>query len=306
MIKIFNNKTEKVGDDLKQSIFAKNNIDIAAAIFSIYGYECLKKQLSKIDSLRFIFTDPTFIDVDKNKREQKQFQINANIRKKSISGSDFEIDLKNELKGKAVAQECKQWIEDKVTFKSNTGNQYIQPHLSLTSNECNFIYTGINEFSSAGFGYQKDNAVLNQIIKTDDLDTTQQYAQNFEDVWSDKKVLKDVTTEVIDYIAELYKENSPEFVYYVTLHNIFNEFLEDVSEDELANEKTGFKESVIGLGKTFSALGVIKYYQERNRTVLVLCPKKLGDNWKTFLNNYEDNPLIKDRFNYDVLYHIKN
>ena len=193
---------------------------------------------------------------------------------------------------------------------------------------------GINEFSSAGLGYQKDNTILNQIIKTDDLNTVQQYTQNFEDVWNDKKILKDVTTEVIDYIAELYKENPPEFVYYVTLHNIFNEFLEDVSEDELANEKTGFKESAIwnklydfqrdavlgiinklerhngciladsvGLGKTFSALGVIKYYQERNRTVLVLCPKKLGDNWKTFLNNYDDNPLIKDRFNYDVLYH---
>lgn len=334
MIKIFNNKTEKVGDDLKQSILAKNNIDIAAAIFSIYGYESLKKQLNKIDSLRFIFTDPTFIEVDKNKREQKQFQINSNNRKKAISGSAFEIDLKNELKGKAIAQECKKWIEEKVNFKTNTGNQYIQPHLSLTSHSDNFIYTGINEFSSAGFGYQKDNTVLNQIIKTDDLDTTQQYTQNFNDVWDDKKVLKDVTTEVIDYIAELYKENSPEFVYYVTLHNIFNEFLEDVSEDELANEKTGFKESAIwnklydfqrdavlgiinklerhngciladsvGLGKTFSALGVIKYYQERNRTVLVLCPKKLGDNWKTFLNNYADNPLIKDRFNYDVLYH---
>jgi SNF2 family DNA or RNA helicase len=334
VIESFNNKTDKVGDDLKKSITIGSKIDVAAGIFSIYGFAALKKELGKIKSLRFIFTDPTFIEHDKKKREQRQFEINSNNRKKAISGSDFEIDLKNELKGKAIAQECKKWIEQKVSFKTNVGNQYIQPHLNLDNTENSYIYTGINEFSSAGFGYQKDNTILNQIIKTDDSDTRQQYSRNFEEIWQDERVLKDVTAEVVDYIADLYKENSPEFVYYLTLHNIFNEFLEDMSEDELANEKTGFKESVIwnllydfqrdavlgiinklerhngciladsvGLGKTFSALGVIKYYQERNRTVLVLCPKKLGDNWQTFLNNYDDNPLLKDRFNYDVLYH---
>jgi len=334
VIKSFNNKTDKAGDDLRKSINAGSKIDIAAGIFSIYGYEALKKDLNKISQLRFIFTDPTFIEVDKNKREQRQFQINSNHRKKAVSGSDFEISLKNELKGKAIARECKKWIERKVLFKTNAGNQYIQPHLNLKNSENSFVYTGINEFSSAGFGYQKDNAILNQVIKTDDPDTTQQYSQNFEEIWQNEKVLKDITAEVVDYIADLYKENSPEFIYYLTLYNIFNEFLEDISEDELANEKTGFKESIIwnklydfqrdatlgiinklerhngciladsvGLGKTFSALGVIKYYQERNRTVLVLCPKKLGDNWQTFLNNYDDNPLLKDRFNYDVLYH---
>lgn len=334
MIKSFNNKTDKVGDDFKKSINTGSKIDIAAGIFSIYGYTVLKKELNKISRLRFIFTDPTFIEIDKNKREQRQFQINSNHRKKAISGSDFEIKLKNELKGKAIAQECKKWIERKVLFKTNAGNQYIQPHLNLENSETNFIYTGINEFSSAGFGYQKDNTILNQIIKTDDPDTTQQYLQKFEEIWQDEKALKDVTAEVVDYIADLYKENSPEFIYYLTLHNIFNEFLEDISEDELANEKTGFKKSItwnklydfqrdaalgiinklerhngciladsVGLGKTFSALGVIKYYQERNRTVLVLCPKKLGDNWQTYLNNYDDNPLLKDRLNYDVLYH---
>jgi len=334
VIESFNNKTDKVGDDLKTNITKGSSIDVAAGIFSIYGFSSLKKEFRKIDRLRFIFTDPTFIELEKEKKEQRQFEINSNHRKRSISGSDFEINLKNELKGKAIAQECKKWIEEKVSFKTNAGHQYIQPHLNLETRENSFIYTGINEFSSAGFGYQKDNAILNQIIKTDDADTIQQYSNNFEEIWQDEKVLKDVTAEVTEYIANLYKENSPEFVYYLTLHNIFNEFLEDMSEDELANEKTGFKESVIwnklydfqrdavlgiinklerhngciladsvGLGKTFSALGVIKYYQERNRTVLVLCPKKLGNNWQTFLNNYDDNPFLKDRFNYDVLYH---
>ena len=334
MIQAFNNRTEKVGDDLKKNIAKESKFQIAAGIFSIYGYEALKTELRKIDSLKFIFTDPTFIELDKKNREQKQFYINSSYRQKSISGTEFEINLKNELKGKAIARECKKWIEQKVTFKTNAGSKYIQSHTTLINKENSFVYMGINEFSSAGFGYEKDNSILNQIIKTDDYETTKQYIQNFHEIWNDEKILRDVTEEVTDYITNLYKENSPEFIYYLILYHIFNEFLEDISEDELANERTGFKESVtwnklydfqrdavlgiinklerhngciladsVGLGKTFSALGVIKYYQERNRSILVLCPKKLGDNWLTFLNNYEDNPLIKDRLNYDVLYH---
>ncbi len=334
MIQSFNNKTDKVGDDFKKDISRESKLQVAAGIFSIYGFEALKVELKKIDKLNFIFTDPTFIELDKKNRERKEFQINSSFIQKAISGTEFEINLKNELKGRAIAKECKKWIEQKVAFKTNTGNKYIQPHITLINKENSYVYMGINEFSSAGFGYEKDNSILHQIIKTDDFETTRQYIQNFNEIWNDEKVLKDVTADVTDYIANLYKENSPEFIYYLTLFNIFDEFLEDISDDELANEKTGFKESMIwnklydfqrdavlgiinklerhngciladsvGLGKTFSALGVIKYYQERNRSILVLCPKKLGDNWQTFLNNYEDNSLIQDRLNYDVLYH---
>lgn len=334
MSKIFDNKTEKVGDELKKDIESGSKIDVAAAIFSMYGFESLKKELSEIEQLRFIFTDPTFVETNKQNKEQRQFEINSNLRKKAISGSDFEINLKNELKGRVIAKECKKWIEDKVVFKSNLGNKFIQPHLITKNKELESVYIGINEFSSAGFGYEKDNSLLNHITKIDDFENTKKYLSSFDDVWRDDGLLKDVSADVLDYISNLYKENSPEFIYYLTLYNIFNEFLEDISEDELANEKTGFKETLIwnklydfqkdavlgiinklekhngciladsvGLGKTFSALGVIKYYQERNRSVLVLCPKKLGDNWLTFLNNYEDNPLFQDRLNYDVLYH---
>jgi len=334
MLKNFNNKTEKAGVELKKDLKAGSKVNVAAAIFSIYGFESLKSELNKIQELRFIFTDPTFVETDKNSREQRLFEINANKRKMAISGSDFEINLKNELKGRAIAKECKQWIEKKVTIKTNTSNRYIQPQLIIDNEDTKALYNGIDEFSSAGFGYENDNAILRNIIKSDDFEMTKQFIKNFDDVWNDESALKDITEEVTEYIANLYKENSPEFIYYITLYNIFDEFLEDISEDELANEKTGFKESVIwnkmyafqkdavlgiinkleryngciladsvGLGKTFSALGVIKYYQERNKSVLVLCPKKLSDNWQTFLSNYEDNHLYKDRLNYDILFH---
>ena len=334
MIQHFNNKTQKVGDDLKETIEKGSKISIAAAIFSIYGFESLKKELKNIDELRFIFTDPTFIEMDKSKRQEKMFEILANDRKKSIGGSRFEINLKNELKGKSIAKECRKWIEEKVTFKTNAKNGFIQPQFIIKNAANNYAYSGINEFSSAGIGYEKDNSILNMVTKFQDFPTTEAYIQHFDDVWNDKNTLKDVTQEVSSYIDNLYKENAPELIYYIALFHIFDEFLENITEDELANEQTGFKESVVwntlydfqkdavlgiinkleryngciladsvGLGKTFSALGVIKYYQERNKSILVLCPKKLGDNWKTFLSNYEDNILFKDRFNYDVLYH---
>ena len=139
---------------------------------------------------------------------------------------------------------------------------------------------------------------------------------------------------MVESITAAYNENSPDFIYFVTLYNIFNEFLEDVSEDVLPNEATGFKDSKIwgmlynfqkdaalaiinklekyngciladsvGLGKTFTALSVIKYYENRNKNVLVLCPKKLANNWNTYKENYINNPIASDRLRYDVLYH---
>ena len=331
LIKTFDNKIKIVGEDLKESIKKGSKLSIASSIFSIYGYESLKKELNGIDELRFIFTDPTFIKTDEAKKDARFFEINSANTQRAISGSEFEINLKNELKGRSIAKECRKWCEQKVKFKSSMGNNTLMPMIMLDDNA---TYLNINEFSSAGFGYKKDNLVLGQITKMEDVTATKSFLDNFNNVWNDEAILKDISSEVLAYIDNLYKENSPEFIYYLTLYHIFNEFLEDISEDDLANEKTGFKESVIwsmlydfqkdavlglinkleryngciladsvGLGKTFSALGVVKYYQERNKSVLVLCPKKLGDNWKTFLNNYEDNPLLKDRFNYDVLYH---
>jgi superfamily II DNA or RNA helicase len=334
VIKHYDNKTEKVGDGIKEDIKNGSKINVASAIFSMYGFESLKKELSKVEEFRFIFTDPAFVELSKEKKEQKQFEVISNKIKKAISGSDFELNLKNELKGKVIAKECRKWIEEKARFKSKKSNKFIQSHLSIKNEEENVVYYGINEFSSAGFGYEKDNTVFNPITRIEGNEETKEYFNGFNELWNSDDLFKDITEDIKEYISNLYKENPPEFIYYLILYHIFNEFLEDISEDEIANEKTGFKESIIwnklydfqkdavlgiinklerhngciladsvGLGKTFSALGVMKYYQERNRSILVLCPKKLGDNWLTYLNNYDDNILNKDRFNYDVLYH---
>ena len=334
-MKLIDNHLEKLGDDLKNEISNGEKLRVCASIFSMYGYEALKKELSKISEFKFIFSDPTFIEVSKNSKEQKLFEINTRNREKSISGSSFEVKLKNELNGKSIAKECANWIREKAKFKTNVNGNAIQKFMTIEKNNSLIGYTNVEEFSSVGLGYEKDNSIFMPITKLDsEFSITKNYLDTFEQIWNDERQLTDVTNEVIDFMANLYKENSPEFVYYVTLYNIFTEFLEDISEDELANEKTGFKESKIwnslyefqkdavlgiinklerhngciladsvGLGKTYTALAVIKYYQERNKSILVLCPKKLSENWNTFIKNYKDNPLQEDRFNYDVLFH---
>ncbi|MEF2689886.1 MAG: helicase-related protein [Bacilli bacterium] len=334
-MKIINNKFEKLGDDLKDTIKPNSKIRICASIFSMYGYEALKKELSKINEFKFIFSDPTFVEKNKNTKEQRFFEINSKIREKSLSGSDFEVKLKNELNGKSIASECADWIKRKAKFKTNINRNAIQKFITIEDSISRVGYTNVEEFSTVGFGYEKDNSIFMPVTKMDEeYAITKSYIESFEQIWNDEKQLKDITNDVIDFMSDLYKENSPEFVYYVTLYNIFTEFLEDISEDEFANEKTGFKKSKIwnslydfqkdavlgiinklerhrgciladsvGLGKTYTALGVIKYYQERNKSILVLCPKKLSENWNTFIKNYKDNPLQEDRFNYDVLFH---
>lgn len=334
-MKLIDNHIEKFGDDLKKEIKENSKIRICASIFSMYGYEALKEELSKINEFKFIFSDPTFIERNNNKKEQRLFEINSKAREKSLSGSSFEVKLKNELNGKSIASECTKWIKKKANFKTNINGNAIQKFMTIDNPVSRVSYTNVDEFSTVGLGYEKDNSIFMPVTKIDDeFAVTKSYIDSFEQIWNDEEQLKDVTNEVIDFMSDLYKENSPEFVYYITLYNIFSEFLEDISDDELANEKTGFKESKIwnslydfqkdavlgiinklerhngciladsvGLGKTYTALAVIKYYQERNKSILVLCPKKLSENWNTFIKNYKDNPLQEDRFNYDVLFH---
>ena len=336
-MEVIDNKFKKLGDDLKNTIKPNSKIQICASIFSMYGFESLKKELSKIDNLKFIFTNPTFVEDVSSKKESREFELSA--REKSINGSEFEVKLKNELNGKTIAKACAKWVKEKAQFKSNVNYNDIDRFINIKTNKNNkedyTTYLNVDKFNTVGLGYEKGNSLFTTVTKVDnDYEMSKYYMEQFNKLWEDKEKLKDVTDEVITFITNLYKENSPEFIYYVTLYNIFTEFLEDISEDELANERTGFKESVIwntlydfqkdavlgiinklerhngcvladsvGLGKTFTALAVMKYYQERNKSVLVLCPKKLSENWNTYKTNYRDNILQSDRFNYDVLFH---
>ncbi len=332
-MEIINNVEKFLGDDLKNTLKKNSKVSIAASCFSIYAYESLKKELEQIHELRFIFNSPTFIK-DKIEKEQREFYIPKLNRERSLYGTEFEIKLKNELTQKAIAKECSNWIKEKVTFKSNKTNAFLQGFINIENDNMKNTYTQTVGFTTVDLGYERGDNISNIVIKSDDYSVTRTYFDLFEQVWNDEDKMEDITAEVVEYISTVYKENPPEFIYFVILYNIFNEFLEDITEDLLPNESTGFKETEVwnrlysfqkdavigiinklqkyhgcilavsvGLGKTFTALGVIKYYELRNKNVLVLCPKKLSENWLTYRENYTNNILYKDRFNYNVLYH---
>ena len=327
-MELINNTTKTLRDDLAVEIKQGSRLSVAAACFSIYAFQELKKELQGIDELRFIFTSPTFT-TEKAKKEKREFYIPRLSRERSLYGTEFEVKLRNELTQKAIAKECAEWIRKKVTFKSNVTNENMMGFINLDDKN----YMPINGFTTVDLGCERGNNAYNMVQKTEAPFSTA-YIDLFDNLWNDTSKLQEVTDEVIENITAAYNENSPDFIYFVTLYNIFSEFLEDVSEDHLPNEATGFKESKIwsmlynfqkdavlaiisklekyngciladsvGLGKTFTALAVIKYYENRNKSVLVLCPKKLTNNWNTYKDNYVNNPIASDRLRYDVLYH---
>ena len=333
MPKLFDNLNSKVVDDLRITLKQSSKISIAAASFSIYAYEALKEELEAIEELRFIFTSPTF-NKERASKEKREFFIPKLNRERNLFGSDFEIKLRNQLSQKAIARECAEWIRRKASFKTNVSDGGTTGFLALENRECGYLaYQPFNEFTTTELGCERGNNIcpISFRISSPNADS---YIRNFNELWNNAESFKDVTETIIENISTVYKENAPDFIYFVTLYNIFNEFLEDISEDVLPNEATGFKNSVIwnklynfqkdaclaiinklekyngciladsvGLGKTFTALSVIKYYEKRNKDVLVLCPKKLEANWNTYRNNYINNPLAADRFQYTVLFH---
>lgn len=322
------NKT--VREYLVQDLRKGSKLSIAAASFSIYAYRELREALSQIEEMRFIFTAPTFT-TEKAKKSAREFYIPRLERERGICGTEFEVRLRNELTQRALAKECADWLRSKkVVFKSNMTTDNMMGFMNVDETS----YMPIMGFTTVDLGCERGNNAYYLVQRTNMRENGAMFLRQFEQLWNDKARLQDVTETVIESIATAYRENAPNFIYFFTLYNIFHEFLENISEDELPNAATGFEQSKIwnmlynfqkdaaraiigkletyngciladsvGLGKTFTALAVIKYYENRNKSVLVLCPKKLAANWNTYKANYVNNSLADDRLRYDVLFH---
>ncbi len=243
---ILNTTTQPLGEDLKKIITCGSRIDVAAACFSLYAFNELKKQLKNVKELRFLFTSPTFT-TEKPTKAHREFYIPRLDRERNLYGTEFELKLRNEMTQRAIAKECADWIRKKATFKSNVTHSQINGFINVVDAENSYTYQPINGFTAAdlGAGQTDGGATLIPAILKLSTPFSQIFLQNFDTLWKDKNKLQDVTAEVIESITAAYQENSPEFIYFITLYNIFNEFLEDVSEDTLPNEATGFKESTI-------------------------------------------------------------
>lgn len=330
----FDNRTSIVKDDLVRVLKSGDRVCVASAIFSMYAYQELKDQLEDLDEFRFIFTSQAFTR-QRTPREKREFYIPRLAREKGVCGTEFEIKLRNELTQKAVATECANWIRNKAHFKSfEDDSEDGDDGFLVVQGESDAVgYMPFAEFTTVKLGVTKEKGHFRRKIIRQDSLQSRELLDEFDSVWESPELV-DVTDAVVDSITAMYQENAPELIYYMALYRIFSEFLDDISEDVLPNEALGFRDSQIwgklydfqrdaalaiinkletyngciladsvGLGKTFTALAVIKYYESRNKDVLVLCPKKLSDNWTTYNSNVVNNPIARDKLQYDVLYH---
>jgi len=325
-----NHKRGSIGDFLKQQIDKGSNLSVVSAYFTIYAYQRLKDSLDNIDSLDFLFGEPTFIkDIDPLKKDKKEFKI---------EDDKLVIPIEKRLHQKSIAKECSDWIKDKVRIKSMVKPNFLHGKMYHVKRKIGVqkAILGSSNFTVQGLGLGGcPNIELNMEV-TDDRDRTD-LLNWFEEIWNnDTGLVEDVKDEVLKYIEQLYIENEPEFIYFKTLFHLFEKFLSEQKQGGLLNENIGFFETKVwnmlyafqkdavkgvinkilkhngcvladsvGLGKTFEALAVIKYFELLNYKTLVLCPKKLSDNWTLYQaqNNSLLNPLVDDRLGYTVLSH---
>ncbi len=318
-----------VGDFLREKIQSGSQLAVVSAYFTIYAYDALRTELDGIDSLRFLFGEPRFVQsLDPDKTDKKTFQI-----------EDSGLALKNRLEQRAVAKACAGWIKDNVEIRSVKQANLLHGKLyHLTApNGAEDAIMGSSNFTVSGLGLNPNghnNIELN--LEVNDRRDLQDLRAWFDELWDDDSLVEDVKAEVLEYLKQLYQNHAPQFIYFKTLYHIFERFLAEQDESGLltgANQvvdtkiwatlfefqKDGVRAAInkilnfngciiadsVGLGKTFEALAIIKYFELRNNRVLVLCPKKLRENWTVYhgANNSALNPFLEDRFNYTVLSH---
>ncbi|WP_340111974.1 helicase-related protein [Maribellus mangrovi] len=320
----------KVGDFLKENITEESDLAIVSAYFTIYAYQKLKEQLDGINSLRFLFGEPTFINsIDPGKANSKEFKIEDN---------NLVIPLEKRFNQKAIAKECSTWLNEKAEIKSMVKPNFLHGKLYHITQKTGIekAVVGSSNFTVNGLGLGGNPNIELNLLVDSDRDRAE-LKDWFDQLWNnDSGLVEDVKEQVLKYLEQLYQENEPEFIYFKTLFHVFENYLDEQKQGGFLNEKTGFYESEIwnmlyefqkdgvkgainkilkhngciiadsvGLGKTFEALAVMRYFELLNYRVLVLCPKKLSGNWTVYQASQGNtlNPFHKDRFGYTVLYH---
>ena len=315
-----------VADFLVEKINAGSHLSVVSAYFTIYAYEALSAELDNIGHLNFLFGEPRFVaSLDPDKTDKKSFKI-----------EDEGLELANRLQQKEIARRCAAWIRDKVEIRSVRQANLLHGKLyHIDDGRREHAILGSSNFTRRGLGLSATPNIELNLIVDGDRDRAE-LKEWFDQLWADEALVADVKEEVLRYLEQLYVNHAPEFIYFKTLFHVFERFLSVQADDAQLFDRTaiidtdiwkvlfdfqkdGAKGAIhkinahngciladsVGLGKTYTALAVIKYYELRNLRVLVLCPKKLRDNWTVYLaqNNSELNPFLKDRFGYTVLSH---
>ncbi len=317
-----NKKSGKVCDEVRKHLNRGSKLSILSGLFSIYAFESLKKELSKTDSVRLLFSRSLSYENDTT------FQVTA-----SLIGNQFERRFRNHLTSQRIARECADWLRSKVDVKAVSIPQVVSQNLLHIKGNSTTAIQGSSDFTASGLGFcESDHFDMNTCFT--DQESTAALLQWFDSIWQDPKAVMDAKEQLLQHLNIIGSNKSPSFIYFYIIYNIFNEFASELDEEKIIRTKTGIKDTIVwnklykfqrdgvmgaidkleryngciiadsvGLGKTFEALAVIKYYELRNDRILVLCPKKLRENWTVYTINDKRNLLTSDRFNYDVLNH---
>ena len=310
---------------MRQKIKEGSHLSVVSAYFTIYAFEALKDKLRGIDHLDFLFGEPRFIkSLDPDKTDKKAFIIDADG-----------LQLANRLQQSAIAKECADWITTKVAIKSVVQSNLIHGKMYHIANAgVEEAILGSSNFTVRGLGLGTSGNNIELNLEVDSNRDRQDLKAWFNEIWNDPQLVQDVEQDVLLYLQQLYQNHDPEFIYFKTLFHIFEKFIADQENGGLLDEKIrivdteiwkalyefqrdGVKGAInkilkhngciladsVGLGKTFEALAVIKYFELKNERVSVLCPKKLRENWTVYRHNDALNPFTKDRFEFEVLSH---
>ena len=314
-----------VAEFLVDKIHDGSHLSVVSAYFTIYAYDALKESLDRVAHLDFLFGEPSYVNrLDPSKTEKKSFIIDTDG-----------LRVANRLHQKRVAKECAEWIEKKVNIRTIRQSNLLHGkmyHIATAGVEEAIL--GSSNFTVRGLGLSGANSNIELNLIVDSSRDRQELKQWFSEVWNDQRLVKDVKQDVLRDLQKLYANQSPQFIYYLTLFHLFRQYLDGTRDvdDSLRRvalpdtqvwqklysfQKDGAKAAInkildfngciladsVGLGKTFTALAVIKYFELRNERVLVLCPKKLSRNWTIYRNPSSLNPFSDDKFRYDVLHH---
>ena len=320
-----NHSRGSVADFLRAKTQDGSRLSIVSAYFTIYAYDALKAELERMEHLDFLFGEPSFINrLDPDKTDKKAFLIDSEG-----------LTMASKLQQKRIAKECADWIERKVDIKTIKQSNLLHGkmyHVAKGGVEDAILGSSNFTVRGLGLGAAGNNIELNLVV--DSNRDRAELKQWFDEIWSNAGIVKDVKAEVLTYLAKLYANQPPQLLYYLTLFHLFRDEIDGIRELDAALQRTTLLESQVwralfsfqkdgvkgainkilrfngcvladsvGLGKTFEALAVIKYFNLRNETVLVLCPKKLRENWAVFRPQHALCPMPQDRLSFDLLSH---
>ncbi len=324
---ILDNHDRKVVEYLSENLSTAKVFRLVSAYFTIYGYEALQNELCKVEDVRFLFGDPASVgEIDPGKKEQKSFTL-----------VEEGLSPNYQLQQKHIAQQCAEWISKQgVEIRSIGKSNFLHGKMYLAESATGgAVVVGSSNFTRKGLGCDQ-NANVEINLATDEEEVLVELREWFDKLWLDQVLTKDVKGDILDALHRIGKDHSPEFIYYKTLYELFREHIEAMKDGErtLADidfystkiwkklyefQRDGVKSIIahlqkhggciladsVGLGKTYTALAVIKFFELRNERVLVLCPKKLRDNWAFYpaYNSHSNNPFAEDRFGYTLLSH---